>query len=773
MIRTTPSPVLVASLTLALVAASAFAQCPSLTPRTDLQVVPNSGPWAVGIHGRTLYVAGGFDQVGPPTGPFALLDDTGAPQRDFVHIEGRVEAATPDGAGGWFIGGDFRIVNGVGVTHLAHIDSQGQLIDLPVLVQGGTSTEIYQLARLDNVLIMTGDFTSINGVFRPGLAAVDATTGALLGWAPTTDSFLDRIVVADGRLYVTGGFTTIAGEPRNGAASFEGPQLDLTPWNPLAWGGAGPIEVAGDSVYLFGDMRLPSGLAGRLIVEVDAISGAETGWSVTIDGGGVRDLLATDDTIYAAGRFDTIGGVTRTQIAAVDRATADVLPFDVSVSAQSTPEVSSLAMTAFGLALAGEFDRINAKDRRTLAIVDPVSGDLSPWAPMVGGKATAVWPDSRGVIVGGDFVVIGGVPRAGAAAYDLDTGALLPWNPALEKRDRDASFVVYDLVATADRIYLSGTFEKIDGLVVNGLAAVSPVDGSLDLSFDHAISRPVSQFGVQAMVRTDGEIHAMFSGILYGLDEQFGDTLWFIEPLSIGTELAASDSYLYALTRIEQTEPPAVRAELAELEPRTGKLTSWDPMADGDVRAVATWKDKVIVGGRFDAIGGEIRPRLAVFEGTDPATRRLAPAALWEFGLGGSDSIRALTVGADLLIVGGSFSSIHGEPVTDNAIFQLPDLIPCPWPYPELRVRYATAREAIVSAPGHIGGVYMPNLAILPIGSPCRADLTGDGALDLFDFLQFQNLFAVGDPIADFTGDGIFDLFDFLAFQNEFAMGCP
>ncbi|MFG0284533.1 MAG: GC-type dockerin domain-anchored protein [Phycisphaerales bacterium JB039] len=55
----------------------------------------------------------------------------------------------------------------------------------------------------------------------------------------------------------------------------------------------------------------------------------------------------------------------------------------------------------------------------------------------------------------------------------------------------------------------------------------------------------------------------------------------------------------------------------------------------------------------------------------------------------------------------------------------------------------------------------------------CRADLTGDGSLDIFDFLEFQNLFGAGDLTADFTGDGALDIFDFLAFQNEFAAGCP
>jgi len=49
-----------------------------------------------------------------------------------------------------------------------------------------------------------------------------------------------------------------------------------------------------------------------------------------------------------------------------------------------------------------------------------------------------------------------------------------------------------------------------------------------------------------------------------------------------------------------------------------------------------------------------------------------------------------------------------------------------------------------------------------------RADLTGDGALDIFDFLAFQNLFDAGDLRADFDFSQTLDIFDFLAFQNAF-----
>ncbi|MFG0283480.1 MAG: hypothetical protein ACF8R7_03575 [Phycisphaerales bacterium JB039] len=54
----------------------------------------------------------------------------------------------------------------------------------------------------------------------------------------------------------------------------------------------------------------------------------------------------------------------------------------------------------------------------------------------------------------------------------------------------------------------------------------------------------------------------------------------------------------------------------------------------------------------------------------------------------------------------------------------------------------------------------------------CYPDCDSSGALDLFDFLCFQNAFALGDPYADCDATGALDFFDFLCFQNLFAHGC-
>jgi hypothetical protein len=58
------------------------------------------------------------------------------------------------------------------------------------------------------------------------------------------------------------------------------------------------------------------------------------------------------------------------------------------------------------------------------------------------------------------------------------------------------------------------------------------------------------------------------------------------------------------------------------------------------------------------------------------------------------------------------------------------------------------------------------------LGSVCPPDCDGSGALDLFDFLCFFNLFNAADPAADCDTSESLDLFDFLCFVNAFNEGC-
>jgi len=62
--------------------------------------------------------------------------------------------------------------------------------------------------------------------------------------------------------------------------------------------------------------------------------------------------------------------------------------------------------------------------------------------------------------------------------------------------------------------------------------------------------------------------------------------------------------------------------------------------------------------------------------------------------------------------------------------------------------------------------------AVSVVRSLCEADVDGNGELDVFDFLDFQNWFTSGDDRADCDANGRLDVFDFLCFADLYARGC-
>jgi len=74
---------------------------------------------------------------------------------------------------------------------------------------------------------------------------------------------------------------------------------------------------------------------------------------------------------------------------------------------------------------------------------------------------------------------------------------------------------------------------------------------------------------------------------------------------------------------------------------------------------------------------------------------------------------------------------------------------------------------------GAVGEIFdADDLSYAPDES-CYPDCTGEGTLDIFDFLCFQDAFVQMAPYADCTGEGTYDIFDFLCFQDAFVTGCP
>ena len=78
----------------------------------------------------------------------------------------------------------------------------------------------------------------------------------------------------------------------------------------------------------------------------------------------------------------------------------------------------------------------------------------------------------------------------------------------------------------------------------------------------------------------------------------------------------------------------------------------------------------------------------------------------------------------------------------------------------------AFAGEFVGSGEGGLDGTHF--FAFLA----CKADVNGDGSLDVLDFVAFQQLFVAGAVGADCNGDGELNVLDFVAFQQAFVGGC-
>ncbi|HVP13945.1 MAG TPA: delta-60 repeat domain-containing protein, partial [Terriglobales bacterium] len=134
--------------------------------------------YALAIRGDTLYLGGSFHAAGGVmTGGFAALDaQSGAPRRVWPRVAGRVYATASDGKGGWYFGGFFTSIAGVGRNGLAHIRADGSLDAWNPSVHG----QVYALAIACSTVYVGGSFDSIGGQPRACFGAVDAASGAVL-----------------------------------------------------------------------------------------------------------------------------------------------------------------------------------------------------------------------------------------------------------------------------------------------------------------------------------------------------------------------------------------------------------------------------------------------------------------------------------------------------------------------------------------------------------------------------------------------------------------
>jgi hypothetical protein len=294
--------------------------------------------------------------------------------------------------------------------------------------------------------------------------------------------------------------------------------------------------------------------------------------------------------------------------------------------------------------------------RNHAAAVNLTTGALLPWNPNVNNTVRAIQVVKSTVYLGGVFTQVGGASHLRIAAVNATTGAPLTGFKA------SASGEVFGLASSAGSLFLGGGFGTVDGQTRANMAAVSATTGAL-LPWSPSVNgevRSIRVLGYPRMVIGGSftSINGASANHIGALDGDTGKSLPWKDHTTYNVIGLASDaSGVYVAGA-------GGGGNFAAFDPKTG-AQKWLGGTNGNVQAIAVVGGEVYVGGHFHVYCGPQHgqhtcttqiPRdklLSVDEGTgnltgwDPS----ANSALGVFAL------RGVGPSGDVL-AGGDFTSI-------------------------------------------------------------------------------------------------------------------
>ncbi|HST51127.1 MAG TPA: Calx-beta domain-containing protein, partial [Pyrinomonadaceae bacterium] len=295
----------------------------------------------------------------------------------------------PDGK--VLIGGYFTFVNQTSHNFFARLNSNGSL-DTSFNTGTGANNTVWALAlQPDGKILVGGDFSSVDGVARNGLARVnadgslDTTFDAALGLSQTVHAIL---IQPDGRILIGGSFSRVNGTTRNNIARLNADGTLDTSFDP----GSGASDVvlsiarqSGGKVLIGGQFTKVNGATQNRIARLNTDGTLDMSFNAGSGANNFVEVVAVqpDDGIFIAGDFDIVNGTARNRIARLTANGALDATFKPVLTA-SPGGVHSLFVQPDGKVLAGS-DAFGYTGSTRNSYLFRFNGDLF-----------AAWPDGDG-----------------------------------------------------------------------------------------------------------------------------------------------------------------------------------------------------------------------------------------------------------------------------------------------------------------------------------------------------------------------------------------
>ncbi len=624
---------------------------------------------------------------------------TGKPAASWDQPNGVVNASTPDGNGGVFIGGDFSKVGGQNAGRIAHLNNQGQLSNL--LTNSNVNGVVKAMATLGDTLFVGGQFSLVGEFLESaGAPAFRHTNWVSLNF-PTINGDVDCAIPDGlGGWYVTGNFTSVGGILRNRAARIDG-NGNVLAWNPNINGRTLTMTTFQDKVYLGGSFSNVGGIVRSGIASVDTATGAVSTWNPGTPSMVIRSFSKIGNILYVAGAFNSIAATSRANIASFNLPLGTLTTFNTTM-ASSGASLFSVVAVGNKVFVGGSFNIIGGITRNNLACLDAGTGNTNnTWNANTDNRVNKILYFNGRIYVGGTFNLIKGLSRTYLAAADTNTGIIHSFTPnltgevvAMEIGETDSNLYIsgnftnfyysYNLLnhsgsawplksnyyantlsLVGSRLFVGGAFNTIGGAYRNNLAAFSKSTGALfnwnpDVNARvEAICNVKDSFifvaGYFSQVGSSNrDKFASFnrSGNLTNFSWGFGFSS-YLKALAFGGDsiLYVGGNFSSASTATPVLIPSINAGEIAALNFRTGRFQpTWNPNANYEVNVLLVDSNIVYAGGTFSNLGGQSRNCLGAIY------RNNALATNFNVGLVPADIVNALSKDGNNLIVGGVFN---------------------------------------------------------------------------------------------------------------------
>jgi hypothetical protein len=401
-----------------------------------------------------LYVAGAF-------GLYSVAIQPAGVTLPAVQLNGAVNSVAVLGEK-VYLAGEFSSVNGVGRNKVAAIDRRtGSVSSLDLNPSGRFDL----VSRVGDKVLGAGTLGLIK-VPRRGLAAIDTASGFATAWNPDCDGTVYSLATASGQLYVGGQFETLGGARRISIGSVGLQSGKVSPWRPNTVPQSTIIYAMAllpDTILAGGYVTVIDGQERGNIAELSLRTGDPTPWNPQADDF-VHAIIVDGERVYIGGDFKRVSNLPRSGLAALNRFTGKPLAWNPGADGR----VRGIVLSGKTLYASGGFQTLGGAPRSYLGAVDAVNGTAVPWICNMDAVAQSMQKVGDTLYIGGQFTVVNGAPRINAAAVHagLPTANVLPWDP----RPGNDSSVVFSLIASQSSIFMGGRFNTVGAAVANYLA---------------------------------------------------------------------------------------------------------------------------------------------------------------------------------------------------------------------------------------------------------------------------------------------------------------